>query len=177
MLKALLGAVLALSSCANARPAAPFNPAAIVQLRCGSHGGFGTAFHIGGGRWVSAEHVTSMGDCSIDGIPAPLVRADRDLDVAELRGPDIPARLEKSCRGFSALGFYRVVGYTAMFGRISVPWQAVNWQDDGGDVFNGEAINGMSGGPAIDNRGRATGVAVRRSPARARDLRDTWLCH
>ncbi len=178
ILLALIGATMALVPVSSASaPAAlrTIDYGAIVMVRCGPVQG--TAFHIGGGRYVTAYHVAAFGNCAIAGVPARMVRADGGLDVAELGGPAIGLALRLDCRGFRAGGNYRAVGYAMPAGRLTLPLIATRHMSDGQREFVGEVYPGMSGGPVIaDDGGEVAGITNRRWPARSRALRGTWLC-
>ncbi len=149
--------------------------AAIVMVRCGA--AQGTAFHVGGGRYLTAYHVAVFGTCSIEGVAMRMVRGDGGLDVAELGGPPIGQALRIDCRGFRAGGTYRAVGYAMPAGRLTLPLIATRHTSDGQREFVGEVYPGMSGGPVIaDDGGKVPGITNRRWPARSRALRGTWLC-
>jgi hypothetical protein len=151
---------------------------AITPVRCGN--ALGTAFHIGGGRYITASHVASWGACAFDGIPAATVLNDKSHDVAELAGPTITASLKVNCAGFRRNRHYLAVGFVSLIGRLSLPLIYSGFgrdPDNGHGMFVGpDAHPGMSGGPLLDEDYRVSGVVVQRWPSRARALADTHVC-
>ena len=167
---------LALFSAAPVAPAVALSEVernAIVQIRCGM--ATGTAFWIGRTRLVTAWHVTAFGACSLNGAPLEIVRADRELDFAELRGPDNPVPLRFRCSGFEAGEMYRAIGFPAI-GRTVSHLIATGHRDaDGLREFVGEVHPGQSGGPVL-RAGIAYGIVNKRWPGRSRSLSETWIC-
>lgn len=171
-------ACIALGSSAPAVAAAPFTHQrdAVVIVQCLM--GHGTAFHIGGGKYVSADHVTDLPFCSINGQPIKVIKSDDSDDVSLIEGPVIKARLTLSCGRFRPNQHYIFVGYPAPNVKLELPVEATEFDhpSDGMTSFIGEAIPGMSGGPVINRDGDVVGTANKRWPARSRELKDTFLC-
>lgn len=152
--------------------------AAIVPVKCGN--AVGTAFHIGGGRWLTAAHVVSNGDCVfIDG-PVKLILRDDSNDIAELLGPAIPARLVVDCKPFKRDRHYLSIGYAYGIGRLNLPliYSAFGKDPENGNgMFVGPDMHpGMSGGPLLSEEYKAAGVNSQRWPSRTRALADTHVC-
>lgn len=159
-----------------AAPAIPWE--AIVPVKCGR--AMGTAFHIGSGRWLTAAHVVSNGDCVfIDG-PVKLVLRDDANDIAELSGPAIAARLVVDCRPFKRDRHYLSIGYAYGIGRLNLPliYSAFGKDPENGNgMFVGPDMHpGMSGGPTLSEEYRVAGVNSQRWPSRTRALADTHVC-
>ena len=184
MLKLLLGAALAALSLGASEPAAEAELAAIAIVRCGP--AVGTAFAVAPGRIVTAAHVAANGPCAIPGrhpgaplIPAPVLRQDRRLDIAELRA-DLPgAPLPIACTGLRPGQMFRAIGYAGGLRRLTSPLFATRNRDSasaGLVVLLGRVERGMSGGPVLDQPGRVAGIVNRHSPARSRSLEETFLC-
>lgn len=156
---------------------APVEYGAIVKVECGN--ARGTGFHLGGGRYVTADHVTRGRVCAIAGVPVAVVRTSEPLDISELHGLPIPDALELNCRGVKAGRVYRSVGWGQMNYRLTLPLIATRNRDAdsaGLNVMVGTIERGMSGGPVIDAKGKVVALNNRHSPARVRALSDTWIC-
>jgi S1-C subfamily serine protease len=153
---------------------------AIVLVSCKE--ATGTAFHIGGGRYVTANHVVVQGGggCSINGKDATVTGQDEKNDVAELSGPVIAAKFELDCDGFKAGQEYLAVGFAGgeTLTRLPLLYSAFG-RDPGngnGQFIGAETIPGMSGGAMISLSIRVAGIVTQRWPSRARALADTYLC-
>jgi S1-C subfamily serine protease len=177
--------LLAIAALLSIGAAAPVPPpqipyVAIRLVQCGN--ALGTAFHIGNGRYITANHVVSGGTlpCRIGGEEAPVVYQGKARDIAELRGPVLATRFDLDCDGFKAGAEYMAIGMAFGSARTNIPmlYSAFgNDPDNGNGQFIGaEMIPGMSGGPMIDRRFRVAGVNLQRWPSRALDLRDSYLC-
>jgi hypothetical protein len=183
-IKALSAALMGLALSSAAPVPVEIELGAIIPLSCGR--AQGTAFHIGGGRYVTAAHVTAFageGSCSFRFIQLQVVRQDGSLDLAELSGFPLrneaggEVRLEIECRGYRPGRTYRSFGYAGGFFSM-FPLIASRHLLAGQRVFIGaDIVPGMSGGPVVsDDSGRVTGINNQRWPSRSRDLRGTWLC-
>ena len=184
MLKLLLGAALAALSLGASAPSAETDFAAIAIVRCGPP--VGTAFAIAPGRIVTAAHVAANGPCAIPGrhpgappVPAPVLRQDGRLDIAELAGALPGAPLPIACTGLGPGQMFRAIGHAGGVRRMTSPLFATRNRDPasaGLVVLLGQVERGMSGGPVIDAAGRVAGIINRHSPARSRSLEETFLC-
>lgn len=133
---------------------------AIAPIACGSS--YGTAFWLAPDRIVTAAHIASGGPCVVMGHPVRIVRSDPAMDVAELSGLESDAWLEVDCGGFAPRGRYLAVGYPGGR-RHSAAVRATRARHDLGGVrrltwFHGFVYRGMSGGPVLDEQGRASGL-------------------
>jgi hypothetical protein len=181
-------ALLALSTVLGALtpPAAQPAPYSAVHLvRCGASSG--TAFQIAPGRLLTAAHVTQNGPCSIDGEPVETVHEDRRNDIAELRGNPGKASLRISCRRpkrgqvFHAIGYaggrYRIDARIIATGKKFAPDYLPGVK--GADLFYGNTIPGMSGGPNLLD-GRVVTIINAGAPnihsVAGRALADTYIC-
>lgn len=152
---------------------------AIVLVACQRPQGWlqGSAFKVGPDTYVTAAHVVRDGPCAVDGIRIAVTSLDNAHDYATFIGPKNSAIIRTSCKGFQAGRIYIARGYPAGFnGNIIAPWTAVGATVDGFDIFSGEAIPGMSGGPVINGQGEAVGVVNRRLPSSSMPLKDTGYC-
>ena len=172
-------ALVATPVLASASPMdAPVEYGAIVQIRCGN--ARGTGFHIGEGRYITADHVTRGRVCAIEGVPVEMVRTSQPLDISEVRGVPLPDKLDVNCRGIRFARVYRSVGWGEMNYRLTLPLIATRNRDAdsaGLNVMVGTIERGMSGGPVIDAKGKVAAINNRHSPARVRSMGDTWLCN
>lgn len=150
---------------------------AIVRIQCGP--AVGTATHIGGGLYTSANHVTTYGECKVNGEVVADIRGNEKNDFSTFRGPVLPRHIKVSCKGFTDGETYKAVGYAfARTETMTFPWIATAVPDPAGifKTFVGEAIPGMSGGPVIDRYGRITGTVNMRWPTRSLPLKETTVC-
>jgi hypothetical protein len=159
-------------------PQIPYSAIRLVQ--CGN--ALGTAFHIGNGRYITANHVITGGSlpCHIGGEDAPVVYQGKGLDIAELRGPILGTRFDLDCDGFKTGTEYLAIGMAFGSARTNIPmvYSAFGKDPDNGNgqFIGAEMIPGMSGGPMIDQSYRVAGVNLQRWPSRALDLHDSYLC-
>ena len=153
---------------------------AVARVLCGPLSG--TAFHIGNGRYITALHVVSNApdECTIGTQKVTVTGQSKDLDIAELSGPSLPAKLEVNCSGFSPGRQYLAIGYAGGVYRTNLPLIYSRFGPDpengNGQFIGADMIPGMSGGPLIGEDYRVWGVNLQRWPSRARDLHDTYLC-
>lgn len=170
----VIAVVLAASLVGSSTPAFPATPyrhadEAIVRVECG---GVGTAFHIGKGLYVTAAHVVA-GCKDQPGI----VIYDEAKDVAVIRGAVIKARIKYSCSRFNPGEEYLAIGFAHGFPfKTFIPVIASKFIQKGYQSFIGEMIPGMSGGPILDEYGRAHGIVNMRWPGRSQELADTVVC-
>lgn len=159
--------------------AAPFIPwDAISVVQCGN--AVGTAFHIGGGRYLTAAHVVQHGGCTIGGSAVSVTKQDGMLDVAELKAPPIAAKLTVDCRPPKPNRHYLAVGYSGGIMRLHLPLIYSAFGRDPGNgngMFVGPDVHpGMSGGPLIGEDYRVAGIVTQRWPSRVRSLADSHVC-
>lgn len=181
-MKAFFVALLALLLPASApaeRPAPwSFPQDSVVMLSCGN-AGWGTATRVAPDLYVTAAHVTDVGNCRVDGTPITDVVSDSVTDTATFRGPAGTAVMPYSCRHRYRPGaVYLSVGYVERIPlvRLELPHISAGTTSDGFARFVGEMIPGMSGGPSISETGELAGVNSMRWPARTRPISDTPLC-
>lgn len=157
------------------------NEAAIVQVHC--RYAMGTAFKVGPTFYITALHVVEGGTCSVDGQLVTINTMDVENDFATFTGPPSDAILKVNCKGFRPGEEYIARGF-AFGGRANFlqPLTATSarYRHNGHvlpfTVFVGDIFKGMSGGPTIDDKGRAVGVNSKLNPSMATPLSMTGLC-
>lgn len=179
---AVAGAAALIAEPAPEALPSPFfvNLGLVMQPHCGDAVGSGS--WIDGQTFLTAQHVTENGPCTLGGMPAETVYANEALDIAVLKpaiaiGERMPTSCARPRRGddYFAVGFalgqaFVLQRYTAEGGRA-------------GELarFRGQGFQGMSGGPVVDRDGRQVAVLTRilrnGLPVMfARPLADTYLC-
>jgi hypothetical protein len=140
------------------------DPAAIVQVWCFAKDAIyaGSAFRVGNGLLLSVNHVTSSGQCLIDGKAIDIKYKAPKADFSMLKGSEGPF-LKVDCGGFVKGRKYLAIGYGRGRNEISVIELAGTGQyDDNGEaVLSGllAVIPGMSGGPIIsEDTGEVVGT-------------------
>jgi hypothetical protein len=154
-------ALIALASVLLPVPVAPaipetvvIDPASIVQVICPTDDGYkaGTAFRVGNDLMLSVNHVTSGGDCFINGQRVVVRYASEDEDFSMLEGSPGPS-LKIDCGGFVRGRRYIAIGFArGLPTETSVELYGTGMSDDGLALLTGmfTVIPGQSGGPVID---------------------------
>lgn len=177
--------IVALAALLTAAPAMPVgtyehDEKAIVLVQCQRALGrvSGSAFKVGPNTYVTADHVVREGRCYVAGVQIEITHRDEKRDYATFTGPVSVSTLRTSCAGFQTGRAYLARGYPGGGSfNISAPWQAIPLVMDHFRVFvAGDAIPGMSGGPVMDDSGRAIGIVSKRYPARSMALKYTGFC-
>lgn len=159
----------------------------IEKLSC--DGGSGTGFKLADGRWVSANHVTSLGNCKLDGLPITVTGFDerQDWSTFTVPGDRRVGGLEADCSGYKdgqwvhgqghARGLPVVTNVPVLFSRFM---QSDNPRDWAVLIYN-RFIPGMSGGPVLNNQGQPAGIvnayAIFFPGSFSIALKDTPICH
>ena len=174
-------ALLLVGPASPAIPAQPYthNWRAIVRVQCTVPDGWiiGTADKISANRYITANHVIAKGQCTVAGEPITITERDQDLDFAQFTGPSTPDFMPISCRGFKATKIYMARGYAGGgFALFELPWLASAVVQGSQQLFLGDAIPGMSGGPVIDKGGQIVGIVNQQLAARSLPLNKTSLC-
>jgi hypothetical protein len=179
-LKLLFAAPVLLSATPDYVPDYTHHPM-VKQLICA--GGRGSAFRIGRTSFISVSHVTSLGPCTMDGVPITAVEEPGDFAIVEADIPRISA-LRINCEGFKAGEYYWATGYAR-----GLPWQLTvrikatgEFHPNGMAVLVGRqtVIPGMSGGAVRNSAGEVVGAINMFNPffgiSLSRELRDTSVC-
>lgn len=186
--KACLAGVLslALSPSAQAQTTFVTNPY-IEKITCDE--GSGTGFKLSTGVWVSVNHVTGLSNCSVDGIPIFVTYSDplTDFSTFIVPGDNRKGGIKPDCSGFKERAWYFGTGHAGglpvltsipvMFAQVlnQMPhprgWKVL--------AYN-RYIKGQSGGPALNDRGEATGtvnaLGIDYRISFSRQLKDTIIC-
>lgn len=155
---------------------------AVRQVRCDE--GRGSAVQVGS-EWISAAHVASLRNCSIDGHPMTVIEKDGDNDFARIAlrtNRRAPAPI--NCGGFIPGEYYWSVGYAhGEWYQTAVRLRATGFRHvTGMQILIGEhtVIPGMSGGAVFDSDGRVVGVVNAYNEfyglSFSRALQDTSVC-
>lgn len=169
---------------------AAIDTAAIVVVTCGT--GAGTAFWISPHRLVTAQHVTTLGPCSVNGVHVTTAREDPARDISELHSIAasehfLPILCEPMREGetYIAYGFpaTRLVHAATLMARAETVSDPAVPQAEGMRILEGRIYPGMSGGPqirggavqGITNRGTLPFLPIPPIAA-SRQLVDTFLC-
>lgn len=157
-------ALLIASPVAPALPLVIIQPEAIVQVVCFSPKDVsaGTAFRVGPtGLLLSVNHVTSAGQCFIDGKPINLAYTSPNADFSELLGDDGPY-LGIDCGGFVKGRKYLAIGFARGESPATTIELTGTGKYDGGEaLLSGmvPVIPGMSGGAILsEDTGRVVGM-------------------
>ena len=116
--------------------------------------GAGSAFYIGPNILLSVDHVTSLGECTINGLPIKIIWSSKDLDLSVIYS-DAGSKdfFPIDCDGFIADKRYISIGHARALDELSlVPLNGEGKYSGGLAMLDGvfEAQPGMSGGPIID---------------------------
>lgn len=171
----------------------------IRKIRCSYKDGqgHGTAYVVAQDTLLTANHVVEGGTDCFDGAsgePVTVVSQNAALDYAVLKMPTkkIPF-MKLDCTGFVANKTYYSIGYAGvgsmdlMITRLRASGTLTSNDDSNEGVFftnmekaEGVLIQGMSGGPVIDDKGRVVGMnnatANDYKDAMLRPMSDTYFC-
>ena len=159
----------------------------IEKISCDE--GSGTGFKLDTGVWVSVHHVTSLGNCKVDGVPIIVTYSDfmGDFSTFIVPGDRRVGGLKADCSGYQAGQWYFGTGhakglpiltsvpvlYSKAMGSKLTPrgWAVL--------IYN-RFIPGQSGGPAFNVWGRVTGAVNAYNPvwpiSFSRPLSETIIC-
>lgn len=179
---------LALASLTLASPAVPQAIPAYVkhpgirQVVCDE--GMGSAFSIGGGKFVTAEHVSNNSNCEIDRQPIVNFYVSARQDFAVVTSAAEASPIEIDCGGYRDGEVYFAAGYAGGYPkqRLIIVRGSMRAMQDGKVILTGSptVIPGMSGGPILDSAGRVVGIVnsynTKHAMSMSRELADTYLC-
>ena len=154
--------------------------AQVHQVDCNA--GKGTAVNTDKG-WVSANHVTSLSGCEIEGHPIDAT-GEKGLDFSTLRVAIRGPQFKVNCDGIKPGTWVFAVGFAGGFSWQTMTRHLATFQTekDGLQLLLGypSVIPGMSGGAILNEKGEIVGIInayVRGSPLSfSRPLKDTSLC-
>jgi hypothetical protein len=155
----------------------------VSQVICDK--GKGTAFRIGGNRFLSVAHVTIHSGCAIDGHPIKVIENDTKLDFSIIEaGPKRIGGFKINCGGFQTSQWYWSNGFAlGLSYQTTVALYSTAYDDNTGKrIFIGRhmVIPGMSGGPVLNPAGEVVGLVNAYHPlfglSFSRALKDTSVC-
>jgi hypothetical protein len=154
--------------------------AQVRQVDCNE--GKGTAVNTDKG-WISADHVTSLSFCEIEGHPID-AKGERGLDFSTLRVAIRGAQFKVNCDGIKPGSWVFAAGYAGGYSWQTMTRHLATYQktDDGLRILLGSptVIPGMSGGAVLNEKGEIVGIVNAYSKiypiSYTRELRDTSLC-
>jgi hypothetical protein len=159
----------------------------IEKITCDE--GVGTGFKLSTGQWVSVDHVTSLSNCSVDGIPIFVTHSDPagDFSTFIVPGDNRKGGIKPDCSGFQDRRWYFGTGHARglpILTSIPVMYSSfLNWSAHprGWKILAyNRYIPGQSGGPALNERGEATGTVnafgVFQNYSASRQLKDSIVC-
>lgn len=169
----------------NHRPI-PVSHPYIHRVDCA--GGRGTAVQFNQRRAISVDHVTSMADCRINGVPIKVIESDPRADFSIIEY-EFPRRggIRLSCAGFGHGRHYTAMGHAgglpvqhATSGRFifGLPRARPEWVTLWTPT---RFIRGMSGGAVFDTRtgsmvGTVNALSLGAPLSFSRSLSETSLC-
>ena len=159
IVKALCGASLLLAP-ASVAPAVPLLDQAIPKVVCPVYENnvllgwsMGSAVRIGRHFLLSVKHVTSVGNCTINGKPIKVNYEGHPQDFSELTTQDEGATLRMDCGGFVKGRTYLAIGHARGRDELTtIELEGTGIKQDGYSVLIGieTVIPGQSGGAVID---------------------------
>jgi hypothetical protein len=151
--------------------------------------GSGTGFKLDTGTWVSVDHVTSLGNCTVDGIPIVVTHADKSGDFSTFVVPGDRRRggIKANCEGYKEGRWYHGQGHArglSIVTSVPVLFLRVLNQQTHPKGFKALAYNryipGQSGGPSFNDNGEAVGTVnaflIFYPVSLSKQLKDTIVC-
>lgn len=165
-----------------------FEASTVVRVACMTKDGptWGSAFYLGSGLFMTADHVIEQSVCAIDGHPITVEFKSATPDYAVIRAAYFPPYyVNYSCDRLASGKPYIAAGYAGTdrdaVAQTLLVSTGVDDADDKTTEVNGSLVQGMSGGPVLDMVGAVHAIntwqQAEGAPAGGvTEIADTLLC-
>jgi S1-C subfamily serine protease len=184
--------LFALAAAVQPPPSRPspylFEGSSVVRVVCvtaNAESVWGTAFYLGAGLYMTAEHVVEKATCTIDDAPVTVEYLSQEPDYAIIKAAHFPPyRVVTSCERLQAGERYIATGYAGTdrdaVAQTVLTATGVSDQDQTAEA-NGSLVQGMSGGPVADLQGAVHAINTWQQADGApyggvTEIADTLLC-
>ena len=180
MTKTLLLSLLLVGGCsAHTPPPLPvliqqISPS-VVHLQCTDHTErICSGFSIAPGIYLTADHCLEEGAPTIDGEATTIVMRDSTYDVAVLKAdvvrPALPLGVEAPLLGESIVTAGYAYGFSSLSVRSAIVSTLVDMAGVQKVIYDNPTIQGMSGGPIVNEWGDVIGIVQRSNNETAMSL-------